>query len=261
MCKVLGISKSGFYKYKEKSIAEDLETKRVVRIFKDNQRAYGTRRIQKECEREGIVISRRRIRNIMHENDLISTYTIAHYKVHKQAVNEDRTKNEVDRQFDGRALHEVIVSDLTYVRVNGVWNYICILLDLHNREIIGYSCGRNKNAELVERAFAKVKSNLSLIDYFHTDRGMEFKNKLIENLLNSFGITRSLSVKGTPYDNAVAEATFKSIKTEFVFGESFGTLNELENKFGAFVWWFNNKRLHSTLGYLTPVEYRVINSI
>ncbi len=61
---------------------------------------------------------------------------------------------------------------------------------------------------------------------------MEFKNKLIENLLNSLGITRSLSVKGTPYDNAIAEATFKSIKTEFVFGESFGTLNELEKKFG-----------------------------
>ena len=128
-----------------------------MRIFNDNQKAYGTRRIQKECRREGVIISRRRIARIMHAEGLISTYTLAHYKVHKTIVNEDTVVNEVNRQFDGRDIYEVLVSDLTYVRVDGSWNYICMILDLHSREIVGYSCGTNKNALLVMKAFSRIK--------------------------------------------------------------------------------------------------------
>lgn len=106
-----------------------------------------------------------------------------------------------------------------------------------------------------------MKINLSLIVFFHTDRGLEFKNKLIETLLNEFEITRSLNVKVTPYDNAVAEATFKSIKTEFVYPNTLNTLSELGTKLSAYIWWFNNKRLHSTLGYLPPVEFRKNHSL
>ena len=83
---------------------------------------------------------------------------------------------------------------------------------LFNREIIGYSAGRNKDAVLVSKAFSKVKVNLNHIKIFHTDRGNEFKNKLIDETLESFQIQRSLSMKGCPYDNAVAEATYKIIK-------------------------------------------------
>ena len=114
MCKMLEISTSGYYKYKTKQPEIDPEIQRVVRIFNDNQKAYGTRRIQKECRREGVIISRRRIARIMHAEGLISTYTLAHYKVHKTIVNEDTVVNEVNRQFDGRDIYEVLVSDLTY---------------------------------------------------------------------------------------------------------------------------------------------------
>jgi len=146
------------------------------------------------------------------------------------------------------------VSDLTYVRVGGIWNYICVLIDLFNREIIGYSAGRNKDALLVSRAFATVKSNLSNINIFHTDRGNEFKNQMIDETLDAFNIDRSLSMKGCPYDNAVAEATFKIIKTEFVRQYTFDNLDELD-----YVYWFNNQRIHSSLDYLAPVEYRNIH--
>lgn len=258
---MLEISTSGYYKYKTKQPEIDPEIQRVVRIFNDNQKAYGTRRIRKECRREGVIISRRRIARIMHAEGLISTYTLAHYKVHKTIVNEDTVANEVNRQFDGRDIYEVLVSDLTYVRVDGSWNYICMILDLHNREIVGYSCGTNKNALLVMKAFSRIKKNLSDVQYFHTDRGNEFKNRLIDEVLEVFDIKRSLSNKGTPYDNAVAEATFKAIKTEFVYQNSFKSLDELEKQLSAYVWWFNNKRLHSALGYLPPVEYRDNHSL
>ena len=104
---------------------------------------------------------------------------------------------------------EVVISDLTYVRVKDKWCYICILIDLFNREIIGYSAGRKKSAELVYDAFLNSSVNLSKIRIFHTDRGSEFKNKLIDDIMSTFNIKRSLSHKGCPYDNAVAEATYK----------------------------------------------------
>lgn len=98
------------------------------------------------------------------------------------------------------------------------WNYVCLLVDLFNREIIGHSVGPNKGAKLVSRAFVAVKTDLKRITLFHTDRGNEFKNKLIDDTLKTFTIKRSLSMKGCPYDNAVAEETYKIFKTEFVCG-------------------------------------------
>ena len=96
-------------------------------------------------------------------------------------------------------------------------------------------------------------------DIFHTDRGNEFKNKTIEELLETFDMQRSLSRKGCPYDNAVAEATFKVIKTEFVWNETFHTLEELKLKVWDYIHWYNHCRIHSSLGYQTPVQYRKNN--
>jgi len=148
----------------------------------------------------------------MKEQGLVSKYTVAQYKPSKTACNESEVGNILNREFDQDQELKVIVSDLTYVRVQQKWHYICVLVDLYNREIIGQSAGPHKSAALVQRAFASVKYNLNRLELFHTDRGSEFKNQLIDQALETFGIERSLSEKGTPYDNAVAEATFKTIK-------------------------------------------------
>src|SRR5690625_560451 len=163
-------------------------------------------------ERQGRIVSRRRISRIMKEQGLVSKYTVAQYKPSKTACNESEVGNILNREFDQDQELKVIVSDLTYVRVQQKWHYICVLVDLYNREIIGQSAGPHKSAALVQRAFASVKYNLNRLELFHTDRGSEFKNQLIDQALETFGIERSLSEKGTPYDNAVAEATFKTIK-------------------------------------------------
>ncbi|SHH27154.1 Integrase core domain-containing protein [Tepidibacter thalassicus DSM 15285] len=151
---------------------------------------------------------------------------------------------------------EVVVSDLTYVRINKKWAYICVLLDLHNREIIGYSVGDNKNADLVYQAFLNCKYPLSEIKLFHTDRGNEFKNKTIDAVINAFNIERSLSNKGCPYDNAAAESLYNILKTEFVKNREFKNLNELRLELGDYINWYNNHRLHGSLDYLTPMEYK-----
>ena len=118
-----------------------------------------------------MIVSRRKIREVMVKFDLVSNYTKAKFKGTKTACNESPVENHLDRKFNDQKPYAVVVSDLTYVRVNQNWNYICLLLDLHNREIIGYSSGPNKDAELVKKAFSTVQTNLSQIKIFHTDRG------------------------------------------------------------------------------------------
>jgi putative transposase len=180
----------------------------------------------------------------MKAEGLVSKYTIAQFKLEKSPINESDVGNVLEREFVQEQALKVVVSDLTYVRVRQKWHYICVLVDLHNREIIGHSADPNKAAQLVQRAFATVPYNLNNLELFHMDRGSEFKNQLIDEALTTFGIDRSLSNKGTPYDNAVAEATFKTIKTEFVKGAFFSSQEELDLELFDYVNWFNNICVH-----------------
>lgn len=134
------------------------------------------------------------------------------FKKQKAGCNESKVENVLNRQFQEQQYRHVVISNLTHVRVGLKWNYICVLVDLFNREIIGYSTGEHKTAELMKQAFQSVEGDLEDIRLFHMDRGNEFKNHLIEEMLETFGIERSLSHKGCPYDNAVVEAAFKIIK-------------------------------------------------
>ena len=256
MCKILKISRSTYYCYEKAAAKKDDINDVVVKIFNENQHVYGTRKLKVELAKRNYKVSRRRIARIMRSNGLVSAYTSKKYKPHKDMVNNEVQPNLLERHFDEKDPYEVVVSDLTYVRVGNTWNYICILLDLYNREIVGYSCGKHKDAKLVYDAFAKIKTNLKNICVFHTDRGSEFKNYLIDDFLKEFQIRRSLSAKGCPFDNAVAEAQFKIIKTEFVRSRRFENLEHLKVELMAYVYWFNNKRIHGSLGYKSPVEFR-----
>jgi transposase InsO family protein len=190
---------------------------------------------------------------------LCSAYSKSKYIVHKESCNESPVPNELNRQFNDHSEYAAVVSDLTYVRVNCKWNYICPLVDLLNREIIGCSAGQRKDANLVVNAFATVHTDLGRIQMFHTDRGSEFNNQMIDEVLDAFHIRRSLSLKGCPYDNAVAEFTFKIFKTKFVYDQNFESLEKLKLELADYVNWFNNFRIHGSLGYLSPKEFEAQN--
>ncbi len=121
------------------------------------------------------------------------------------------------------------------MQVEGKWHYICLLIDLFNREIIGYNAGLNKTAELVQQAFHKITRLLKQITLFHTDRGNEFKNKIIDEILITFNIKGSLSNKGYHYDNAVTETTYRTFKKEFIKGKKFENLTQLKCELFDFV--------------------------
>lgn len=198
MCKLLSIPRSNYYYETNKVVKPkryDFENE-IIQAFEDAESRYGTRRIRKQLRLEGIVVSRRKIRQIMIKNALVSLYTVKQYKLDKSSSNQEKIDNELDRKFDNDTVNDVVVSDLTYVNVAGSWHYICILIDLYNREIIGYSSGSKKTANLVYEALMNADIKLDNIRLFHTDRGKEFDNKVISEMLETFKIKRSLSKQG-----------------------------------------------------------------
>ena len=173
------------------------------------------------------------------------------------AANEGRYPISAQCRLLGLATPRThICSDLTYVRVGASWNYVCPLVDPCNREIVGHSAGTRKDARLARSAFATLSFPISGIEVFHTDRGSEFDNSEIDLMLEAFGIERSLSAKGRPHDSAVDESTNRILKAELARRETFGTTRELRAMLSGYVHWYNNFRINSTLGYMSPVEFR-----
>ena len=258
MCRYLGVTRCLVYYKPTPHKPDTVLENAVIEEFKNNYETYGSRKIKRALKRRRIPIiaSRRRIGRIMDKYGLVSKYVKRRKCGKANKVNNETYPNIVKREFRERDILEVVVSDLTYVKVSGVWHYICLLIDLHGRDIIGYAAGRNRDAKLVRRAFYRIDVNLCDIGIFHTDRGGEFKNEVIDGIISAFGMKRSLSSKGAPVDNAVAESLYNIIKTEMLFERTFDCLDDLELALFEYVNWYNNIRLHSSLGYLPPREYK-----
>ena len=227
----------------------------VRAVRRDGRERHGARKIKAALERKGVTASRRRIGNIMHEQGMTSAYARRTFKPHKTRADEARLANILDREFDGYEPRTHLASDLTYVRVGGKWAYVCLLIDLANRSIAGHSADTSRTADLVMAAFATLDFPLTEVEVFHTDRGSEFDNAKIDELLDVFDIRRSLSRKGNPYDNAVVESTNRLLKKELIYRNHYTSLEQLRSDLNDYVWWFNNQRLHSTLGYRSPKEF------
>lgn len=258
-CEILGVPRATYYYMagredgpKERDPLEE----EIVSIFRENRGRYGARRIKAVLERRGKTASRRRIGNVLKANNLFCIRKNKKAPKARAGASRSSMPNIVSQVFSGYGPRTHICSDLTYVRVGGRWSYVCLLVDLYNREIVGHAAADRRDARLVKSSFATLDFPISDIDVFHTDRGSEFDNAEIDELLEAFSIRRSLSKKGCPYDNAVDESVNKTLKEEFVYQETFSSLCDLQEKLNDYVHWYNHVRLHSTLGYMSPVEFR-----
>lgn len=216
MCGVPGAPRSTCYwaiSHPEPERADDPMAGDVVRIYEDNRREYGAPEIKRALAREGIVASRRRIKRIMNQKGLFSAYARKKYKPHAFRASEAEAPSVLNREFDGHLPRAHIVSDLTYVRVGRGWGCVCLLADLHNREIVGHAAGGRKDAGV-----------------FHTDRGSEFTNSDIDDLLEAFDIRRPLSRKGDPYDNAAIGSTNGILKKKLIYRRAFADLGQLRRE-------------------------------
>ena len=221
----------------------------------NSRKTYGTRRIKKELQEQGYTVSRRKIGKIRANYNLVSVYTVKSFK-HGTTSNKADTPNILNQEFTATRPMEKLTTDLTYVKVGRTWHYTCLILDLYNREIVGWAVGPNKTADLVLQSILSIPFDLRQVDIFHTDRGTEFVNRKLDDLLVKNSIQRSLSAPGTPYDNAVSERTYRAYKTEFVNQHRFESLEQLALLTCDYVHWWNHKRKHTTLGYLSPIKYK-----
>lgn len=257
-CRILGVPRSTYYHMLANPPAPpapDPIEPDVLGAFGASRGGYGARRLKVALARSGITASRRRICRILRQNGLSSAYSGRGPGASRPAAPPDAA-NVLGRGFDGHRPRTHVAADLTYVRAGSRWCYVCLLVDLYNREIVGCSCGRRKDASLVKAAFSNVEFPLTGIEVFHSDRGAEFRDAEIDAILTAFGIDRSVSRPGNPHDNAVVESTNHILKRELVAGRRFASEEELRAALFDWVNWCNNFRIHSTLGYMSPVEFR-----
>lgn len=160
---VLHINRSKYYYKPHKRKIDPQIENNILQICKDSGNNYGTRRIKKALRQKGYQVSRRLIGQMMRKHHLVSNYTKKKYKPTQNGRNESKTPNSLDRKFEQSTALTAVASDLTYVLVNGCWCYICLIMDLWNREIIGWSVGEHKNALLVQEAFYSIPYTLDQI--------------------------------------------------------------------------------------------------
>lgn len=163
--------------------------------------------------------------------------------------------NLLEQQFDGYKPLEVLTSDLTYVKTQDGWRYICFIIDLYNREIIGYSISESHDTDCVIKALESINYSLKHTKIFHSDRGGEFCSDELSSYLSNYNIMQSMSKAGCPYDNAISENMFKLLKIEGI-DKYYEFDSNLIIDVDEWVNWYNNIRIHSKIGYTAPVIYR-----
>jgi putative transposase len=166
--------------------------------------------------------------------------------------------NHLDQNFIVGSPNKVWVSDITYVSTQEGWLYIAVVMDLFSRKVVGLSMSDRLETELVTKALKQAlynrKTNKDLM--FHSDRGTQYTSNEFKELANRHGITLSMSAKGRYYDNAVAESFFHTLKTEEVHLSNYRIREEAKTSIFEYVEiFYNRKRLHSTLGYVSPIDF------
>ena len=268
VCKALELKTSAYYNWKkrqekrdEKKRAEVKLTNKIREIFEANKRVYGYRKMQLAISKEGIEVSVYRIRRIMRENGLYSECALKFKAPRKRNPNGRFYENRVEQKFKPEGLNKIWAGDITYIKTTLGWVYLAAVMDLYNREVIGYSISKSIDTELVKRALANALANTKgggSNTIFHSDRGIQYSSKSYQRMLEENGLIGSMSRSGCPYDNACMESFFSTAKKECIFRKDYTTLEEVKlDMFEYIELFYNRKRMHQTLGYMTPVEYRM----
>ncbi len=262
VCDALKLSKGTFYNHikrgkKEKAWfflrREELKP-RIEKIFNDSNQTYGVRKVVAALRKEGVCVSSRLVRDLMRELGLISVRQYSKYVYNKELA---QYKNFVNRCFEADAPNMIWVSDVTYFRVKNNPYYICAILDIFSRKVVAYSIGKSNTSYLVKRTIRQAYEERSPITnlIFHSDRGANYRSEATRKYLLSLGVTQSFSKAGTPYDNAVMESFFATLKQEELYRARYRSERDFKESVKRFIDFYNNKRLNDELGYVPPSEY------
>lgn len=270
MCKILDVTRSGFYLYHKQKTTKKNEPEHtellvwVKKISESSDSTYGGRRMKKALNALGYPVGRNKAKKLMNEAGVFvryrKKYKITTHSKHKQPV----FKNILNRQFHALHPDKAYASDITYIWTQEGWLYLAVVIDLYSRKVVGWSMSSRMKASLVcdalKMALWQRRPEPGLI--VHSDRGIQYASKPYRALLSIYGCIGSMSRKGNCWDNAVAESFFGRLKQERVqwrnYQSRYHAQQDILNYIAMF---YNSKRMHSSIGYKTPnqieQEYRV----
>lgn len=264
MCKVFGVSTSGYYAFMKRldrkpTEREALNKKIDQRIqfhFHDHLGCYGSPRVHHELVKEGIPVSKRKVAKRMKELGLKAASARLFVSTTDSNHNRPTYENHLDRNFNPEAPNLVWVTDITYIHTGEGFVYLNPIIDLFSRRIISFRILDHMGTSLclgaLEEALALREPREGLIH--HSDQGSQYTSNDYVNALEEQKAIISMSRKGTPYDNACAESFFASLKKEYIYQHAFETKREAMEAINFYIRFYNHKRTHSTLGYLSPIE-------
>lgn len=225
----------------------------IQEIYDESNQIFGAAKIAAVMKSNGIKVSDEMVRTLMRDMGLVSIRQSAK-KIYEDECR--KYKNHLNQEFDVSRPNEVWVSDVTYFKYGKSAYYICVIIDLFSRMVIAYKIGKNNSAQLVKGTFQiayktrQPDSNLT----FHTDRGSNYRSKIMNDYIRSLNITQSFSRAYVPYDNSVMESFFSSMKREELYRTKYRSETDFRKSVDEYIIFYNTKRPHRKLQYKTPKQ-------
>lgn len=260
MCELANVSRAGFYRNRhapEHPRQSDVDVRDAIQKIALEMPAYGRRRITEELRRRGWQVNHKRVHRLMCEDNLLCLrarkFVVTTDSKHGHSIYPNLA---ADLSVSG--INQLWVADITYIRLEVEFVYLAVILDAYSRRVVGWALDRTLEATLVitalQRALKERQPGHGLVH--HSDRGVQYACADYTGLLKEHGIRISMSRKGNPYDNAVCESFIKTLKYEEVYRQEYRTLAEALASIREFITrTYNQKRLHSALGYRPPAEF------
>jgi putative transposase len=267
MCRVLEVSRSGFHAWAERepsarALEDERLTERIREIHRVNRKVYGSPRIHAELRMaDGVRVARKRVERLMRQAAITGMVRRKRGRTTIRVPGVRVCEDLVDRAFLAAAPDRLWVADITYLRTWEGWLYLVAVQDVYSRRIVGWSMADHMPTEPVtdalQMALAKRRPDPGLI--WHSDQGSQFVSLAFGQQARAAGIAQSMGSRGDCYDNAVAESFFATLKKELIHGRSWPSKAELRTEVFEYIEvFYNRRRRHSTLGFLSPAQFETI---
>jgi len=258
MCRFFGVSRSGYYSYIKRmdAPAKDLPLAEKIRECQAECRStYGYRRVQIWLERRGIHRNPKTVLRVMNKYGLLSVVRRRRYVKYGEALH--RYPNLLNRNFSAQRPNQKWVTDISYIRTGQGFLYLSVIRDLYDNSIVAYKTGTQQTIQLVLSTVraAKKKEKVTAELQLHSDQGFQYTSQAYFKLTQAYGITPSMSRRGNPYDNALAENFFSILKTECIYRTKISSFAEARHLIDDYIHFYNHQRIQ-TKTKLTPLEKR-----
>jgi putative transposase len=263
-CDVLGVSRSGYYAWRERPTGPAAErrdrlTEQIRQVHRESRQTYGSPRVSRELVAQGVACCENTVAKLMRGSGLRSK---AQRRFMAQTTDSRHAhpiaENRLDRQFQVDRPNTVWVCDITYIPTAQGWLYLAVVLDLCSRRVIGWATADHLRAELASTALRQALLDRQPAEglLHHSDRGVQYASEEYRSLLGAHHLEASMSRTGNCYDNAVAESFFSTLKREHVHHEDYRSHAEARQSLFEYIEvFYNRRRRHSTLGYLSPTDF------